>query len=153
MNAIFSEHIPLEFWKSVHQISSFSRKPGFWRPFWFFPSKPEVDSENRNFIHVHATDSDHMPLEFRKSVHYISSYLRKCCLRQPFWIFLTKPEVDFKNQRWCALFCTKPELLAFKFWKSVHWLSSYVETTLWHTDRQTDRHTYTQTDRRNQNMI
>ena len=94
VNSIFSEHIPLEFWKSVHQISSFSRKPGFWRPFWFFPSKPEVDSENRNFIHVHATDSDHMPLEFRKSVHYISSYLRKCCLRQPFWIFLTKPEVD-----------------------------------------------------------
>ena len=54
-----------------------------------------------------------------------------------------------------AVFCTKLKLLAFKFWKSVHWFSSYVETTLWHTyihtHRQTDihtyRHTYMQTDR------
>ena len=49
------------------------------------------------------------------------------------FIFPTKPEVDFKNKRWCALRCIKPELLAFKFWKSVHLLPSYVETTLWHT--------------------
>ena len=62
------------------------------------------------------------------------------------FIFPTKPEVDFKNKRWCALRCIKPELLAFKFWKSVHWLPSYVATTLWHTDRQTYIHTDRQTE-------
>ena len=45
------------------------KKTLFWRPFWIFLSEPEVDFENQNFSHVHAIYSDHMPLEFWKSVH------------------------------------------------------------------------------------
>ena len=44
----------------------------------------------------------------------------KTRFRRSFSIFLAKPEVDFKNQRWCALFPDKPEFMPFKFWKSVH---------------------------------
>ena len=39
--------------------------------------------------------SEHMPLEFRKSVHWISSYLQKPGFRWPFLIFPSKPKVDF----------------------------------------------------------
>ena len=65
------------------------KKTLFWRPFWIFPSEPEVDFENQHFSHVHDINSEYMPLEFWKSVHYILFY--------SFWIFLTKPEVDLKN--------------------------------------------------------
>ena len=83
-----------------------------------------------------------MPFEFWKSVKKFSCCEPKTCFRRSLSIFLAKPEVDFKNQRWCALFCTKLELLAFKFWKSVHWFSSYVDSTLWQTDIQTYIQTY-----------
>ena len=32
-----------------------------------------------------------------------------------FRFFLAKPEVDFRNQRWCALFPVKPEFMPFEF--------------------------------------
>ena len=35
------------------------------------------------------------------------------------FIFPTKPEVDFQNQRYCALMGPIPEHMPFKFWKSV----------------------------------
>ena len=60
-----------------------------------FPSKPEVDFENQNVLEVNAIFSEHIPLEFWKSVQQISSYSRKPGFRRPFWIFQSKPEVDF----------------------------------------------------------
>jgi len=61
--------MPLEFWKTVQQLSTYCKTPVFRQPFWIFLSEPEVDFENQNFSHVHAINSKHVPLEFWKSVH------------------------------------------------------------------------------------
>ena len=117
-----------------------------------FPSQPEVDFQRRQFFVITSIDPEHMPFEFWESVHKYSDYEQKTCFWRSFSICLAKPEADFRNERGCALFCIELELLAFEFWKSIHWFSSYVETTLWHTYIHIDRHTYKQLDRRNQIM-
>ena len=132
---------------SSHVISKRSSQPGT------SLSQPEVDFQRQHFSVITSIEPEHMPFEFQKSVHKYSGYEPKTCFWRSFSIFLIKPEVDFQNERWCALFCTKLELLAFKFWKSVHWFSSYVDSTLWHTYIHTYRQTYIQTDRRNQIII
>ena len=113
----------------------------------FFPSKPEVDFQWQQFSEITSIELEHIPFKFRKSVHKYSGYEPKPCFSRSFSIFLAKPKVDFQNERWSALFCIKLKLLAFKFWKSVHWLSSYVDSTLWHTDIHTYIQTYIHTDR------
>ena len=107
-----------------------------------FPSEPEVDFQWQQFSVITTIKPENIPFKFWKSVHKYPSYEPKTCFRRSFSIFLAKPEVDSKNERQRTLFCIKLELLAFEFWKSVHWFSRYEGTTLGHTDR----HTYRQTE-------
>ena len=85
-----------------------------------FPSEPEVDFQWQQFSVITTIKPENIPFKFRKSVHKYPSYEPKTCFRRSFSIFLAKPEVDFKNQRWCALSPVEPEFMPFKFWKSVH---------------------------------
>ena len=85
-----------------------------------FPSQPEVDFQRRQFFVITSIDPKHMPFEFWESVHKYSGYEPKTCFWRSFSIFLAKPEVDFKNERWWTLFPDEPEFMPFKFWKSVH---------------------------------
>ena len=40
--------------------------------------------------------------------------------KRPFWIFLTKQEVDFQNQGSCALIKVQPEHIPLEFWKNLN---------------------------------
>ena len=39
---------------------------------------------------------------------------------RPFWIFTPKPEIEFSNQGYSALFPAKPDHMPFKFWKYLY---------------------------------
>ena len=84
-----------------------------------FPSEPEVDFQWQQFSFITTIKPENIPFRFRKSVHKYQGYEPKTCFRRSFSIFLAKPEVDSKYERQRTLFCTKFELLAFEFWKTV----------------------------------
>ena len=94
-----------------------------------FPSQPEVDFQRRQFFVITSIDPKHMPFEFWESVHKYSGYEPKTCFWRSFSIFLAKPEVDFKNERWWTLFPDEPEFMPFKIWKSVHKYPGYEPKT------------------------
>ena len=44
---------------------------------------------------------------------------------RPFWIFTPKPEIEFSNQGYSALFPAKPDHMPFKFWKYLNHISKF----------------------------
>ena len=63
---------------------------------------------------------DHMPFEFRKSVHQFFGYQKKN-------FFPSKPEVDFQRQHFSVINSIKPDHMPFEFRKSVHQFSGYEQ--------------------------
>ena len=49
ITSIDPEHIPFEFWESVHKYSGYEPKTRFWRSFSIFLAKPEEDLQNQRW--------------------------------------------------------------------------------------------------------
>ena len=85
----------LEFRKYLYKFSFYWRKTGFREPFWIFTTKPEVNFLTQYFLRITTIEPENLPFEFWKYIYKFSFYWRKTGFRQPFWIFTTKPEVNF----------------------------------------------------------
>ena len=105
----------------LENISIISRviyeKPVSGGRFEFSWRKPEVDFWNQYFLLITTIEPENLPLEFRKYLYYFSFYWRKTGFRRPFWIFTTKPEVDFLSQNFLLITTIEPDNLPLEFWK------------------------------------
>ena len=136
-------YLPFEYLKYLNKFSNNWQKTCFRWLFCIFNMKPEVDLSNLYFLLITTIELENLPLKILKCLNNFSIYWRKTCFRRPFWIFLTKQEVDFQNQGVCALIEVQPEHTPLEFWKKI--LISLGAMVVKNTDRQTDRQTYRHT--------
>ena len=68
------------------------------------------------FLRITTIEPENLPFEFWKYLYKFSFYWRKTGLRQPFWIFTTKPEVNFLTQYFLRITTIEPENLPLQFW-------------------------------------
>ena len=112
-----TEILPLEFRKYLYYFSFYWRKTGFRRPFWIFTTEPEVEFSNLYILQITTIDHENLPLKIWKYLNYFSSYLRKNGFRRLFWIFTTKPEVEFSNLYFLLISTIELENLPLEFRK------------------------------------